>query len=168
MCPSPILPTQALALPVDRSGESLGHLLSRVDAVLAQRLSQRTREALGVTGLQGCMLFMLSTGRCTTAAELAREYGVDASAATRMLDRVETRGLLSRVRDDGDRRITRLALTDEGRARAAAMPEIFHAVLDEALAGFTAEEAGFLIRLLARIRANGDGSQRRAGWPEQG
>ncbi|WDD95322.1 MarR family transcriptional regulator [Burkholderia sp. FERM BP-3421] len=137
--------------------DSLGALLSRADAAFAQRLSQRTRAALGVTGMQGRLLFMLARRHEASVVELARAHGVDASSATRMLDRLEHRGLLARVRGHDDRRIVRVALTEAGRAHAAALPAIFRAVLGDLLAGCSPEDARHLVRLLARMRANRGG-----------
>jgi DNA-binding MarR family transcriptional regulator len=143
-----------LSLSAYQINESVGYLMSRVKSLMTNMVTQRTQTELGITGTQASMLFMLAVGRCSTAAELAREYGIDASAVTRLLDRVEKRGLLSRVRSSEDRRVVRLELTDEGRELAARMPEIFRGVLDQVLDGFTPEEVGFLKSMLRRILGN--------------
>jgi DNA-binding MarR family transcriptional regulator len=119
--------------------------------------TQRTMPELGITSAQGSVLFMLASGKCTLAAEVAREYGIDASAATRLVDRLEKRGLLTRVRCSKDRRIVRLAVTPEGRAIAARMPAIFASVREHLLSGFTLEEVGFLKSMLRRALINGGG-----------
>ncbi|MBV8626455.1 MAG: MarR family transcriptional regulator [Paraburkholderia sp.] len=132
-------------------GESVGYLLSRVKSTMSNMVTQRTMAELGITSTQASILFMVASGKCLLAAELAREYGIDASAVTRLIDRLEKRGLLTRVRSSEDRRAVRLALTPEGLALAARMPEIFNGVMDKLLAGFTAEETGFLKSMLRRI-----------------
>ncbi len=134
--------------------DSVGYLMPRVKSVMTNLVTQRTQEELGITGTQASMLFMIAVGKCSTAAELAREYGIDASAVTRLLDRVEKRGLLSRVRSIEDRRVVRLELTNEGRALAERLPPIFRSVLDQVLDGFTPEEVGFLKSMLRRILSN--------------
>jgi DNA-binding MarR family transcriptional regulator len=73
---------------------------------------------------------------------------------TRLVDRLEKRGLLTRVRSNEDRRVVRLALTPEGQAIAAKMPAIFTGVLDTLLCGFTPEEVGFLKSMLRRVLVN--------------
>jgi MarR family transcriptional regulator for hemolysin len=50
-------------------------------------------------------------------AELAERMGIGPPALVRHLDRLEGAGLLVRRRDPRDRRITRISLTDAGRAR---------------------------------------------------
>ncbi|AOK16465.1 MarR family transcriptional regulator [Burkholderia cepacia] len=145
---------QSVSLSTYQVNDSVGYLMSRVKSVMTNLVTQRTQEELGITGTQASMLFMIAVGKCSTAAELAREYGIDASAVTRLLDRVEKRGLLSRVRSIEDRRVVRLELTDEGRALAERLPPIFRSVLDQVLDGFTPEEVGFLKSMLRRILGN--------------
>jgi len=135
-------------------GESVGYLLSRVKSTMSNLITQRALAELGVTSQQASVLFMVASGKCLLAAELAREYGIDASAVTRLVDRLEKRGLLERVRSSEDRRAVRLALTPEGQAIAGRMPPIFQTVTDELTAGFTPEEIGFLKSMLRRILAN--------------
>ncbi|WP_144154049.1 MarR family winged helix-turn-helix transcriptional regulator [Paraburkholderia sp. BCC1885] len=135
-------------------GESVGYLIARVRSTMANLVTQRTMAELGITSQQGSILFMVASGKCLLAAELAREYGIDASAVTRLVDRLEKRGLLNRVRSVEDRRVVRLALTPEGHAIAARMPAIFNGVIDHLLSGFTAEEVGFLKSMLRRVLTN--------------
>src|SRR5579863_7616042 len=146
------------ALPKELSeyqmGESVGYLIARVKSVMSNMVTQRTMAELGITSTQASILFMVASGRCLVAADLARDYGIDASAVTRLIDRLEKRGLLTRVRSSEDRRVVRLALTPEGYELAARMPEIFTSVLDKLLAGFTPEEVGFLKSMLRRVLVN--------------
>jgi DNA-binding MarR family transcriptional regulator len=135
-------------------GESVGYLLSRVRSTLWNMVTQHTTAELGITSTQASIVFMLAAGQGVTAADLAREYGIDASAVTRLIDRLEKRGLLSRVRSEEDRRVVRLALTPEGYALAERIPAIFTRVLDKLLMGFTPEEVGFLKSMLRRVLAN--------------
>jgi DNA-binding MarR family transcriptional regulator len=134
--------------------ESVGYLLSRVKSTMSNMVTQRTMAELGITSTQASILFMVASGKCQLAADLARDYGIDASAVTRLIDRLEKRGLLSRVRSSEDRRAVRLGLTPEGYKLAARMPEIFTSVIEKILTGFTPEEVGFLKSMLRRILAN--------------
>ncbi|HEY1611995.1 MAG TPA: MarR family transcriptional regulator [Paraburkholderia sp.] len=135
-------------------GESVGYLLARVKSTMSNLITQRALAELGVTSQQASVLFMVASGKCLLAAELAREYGIDASAVTRLVDRLEKRGLLERVRSSEDRRAVHLALTPEGQAIAERMPPIFTTVTDQLTSGFTPEEIGFLKSMLRRILAN--------------
>lgn len=147
-------PTPSSGIADYQLSESVGYLLSRVRSTMWNEMTQHTSSELGITGTQASIVFMLAAGRGTTSADLAREYGIDASAVTRLIDRLEKRGLLSRVRSEEDRRVVRLALTPEGYALAEQIPAIFKRVLDKMLNGFSPEEVGFLKSLLRRVLVN--------------
>lgn len=149
--PSSPLPPEVCGYQLD---ESVGYLIARAKSSLSNLITQRTLSELGITSTQASMLFMIASGKCSLAAELARDYGIDASAVTRLIDRLEKRNLLSRVRSSEDRRAVHLAVTPEGQRLAARMPEIFGSAVERALAGFTPEEVGFLKSMLRRILAN--------------
>lgn len=137
------------------AGGGLGYLLKRTEAVMRRTLSRRTEAELGVTDTQARLLLMLAGRSARTTADLARECEVNASAVTRMIDRMAQRGLLTRTGCDEDRRIVGLHVTQPGQAVAARIPAIVSAVSDALLSGFHANEIRALERLLGRIVANG-------------
>jgi DNA-binding MarR family transcriptional regulator len=149
-----VSPSPSLEFSIRNLNESVGSLFSRVRSTMGNMINQRTTCELGITGTQGSMLFMVWSEKCLLAAELAREFGIDASTVTRRIDVLEARGLLTRVRSVEDRRVVRLALTQEGDAMAARMPAIFASVVGKLLSGFTPEETGFLKSMLRRVLAN--------------
>jgi DNA-binding MarR family transcriptional regulator len=108
----------------------------------------------GLTDAQWLPVFKLYMGKASTAAELARECRLDAGATTRMLDRMEAKGLCERKRSEEDRRVVQLALTETGIAAAAGIPAILSSVQNAYLAGFSQEEFDTLKNLLRRIVAN--------------
>ncbi|MDR8105002.1 MarR family transcriptional regulator [Burkholderia cenocepacia] len=108
----------------------------------------------GVTPQQGCITLLLSNGRCFTASGIARVLGMDASAATRLLDRLEKRGLVNRVRSDPDRRVIRVVLTEEGRLISARVPSMLESVTQMSLAGCSTEEMVTFKTMLRRILSN--------------
>ena len=112
-------------------------------------------EPRGLTNAQWVPLFKLHHGAASTVAELARECQLDSGAMTRMLDRLEAKGLVSRVRSSEDRRVVNLELTDEGRAAALEIPQVLCKVQNAFLQGLSVEEWGQLKDMLRRILANG-------------
>lgn len=132
--------------------DSVGYLLTRtraklakaVDAVLAQH---------DITSAQGGILMMLSSGNYRTAVELARELYIDSAAMTRMIDRLEKRALLERVRSAEDRRVVNLQLTEEGMRLAQQLPAMFCGVLSQSFSGFSQEELNQLKSLLRKVLA---------------
>ena len=130
--------------------ESVGYLLSRSRALLAKSLDTALLPH-DITHAQAGILLMLSSGRYHTAADLVREMYTDAASMTRMLDRLQKRGLLDRAPNADDRRQVRLQLTGQGIALATRLPPILTDVLNAQFAGFTAEEIGFLKSLLRKM-----------------
>jgi DNA-binding MarR family transcriptional regulator len=77
---------------------------------------------------------------------LAEALDVSQASATGIVDRMEQRGLVERRRDDDDRRIVRVALTDEGRQLVAGIATERRDHLARVLDELTDEElSGFLI-----------------------
>jgi DNA-binding MarR family transcriptional regulator len=135
--------------------DSVGYLMKRVMASVSQHVERRL-EAHDLTHAQWMPLFKLRNGRSMAVAELARELQMDAGAMTRLLDRLEKKGLCRRVRSVEDRRVVNLALTQEGEAAAAVVPGVLADVLNAHLAGFSKTEWQALKGYLARMLANGD------------
>ncbi|MGH8820059.1 MAG: MarR family winged helix-turn-helix transcriptional regulator [Rhodoferax sp.] len=135
---------------------SVGHLMKKVVAFFSHAI-EREMEPHGLTNAQWVPLVKLFVGDADTAAGLARECGLDAGAMTRLLDRVEAKGLCSRQRSSHDRRVVNLHLTDEGREAALKIPEVLARIQNACLAGFTYEEwqalKGYLSRILDNAQA---------------
>ncbi len=137
-----------------RSEESVGYLMRRIMTAVAQALDCQMSDPDGPTYPQWMPLHKLEVGAATTVAELARECLLDAGAMTRLLDRLEAKGLCRRVRSVEDRRVVNIELTDEGRAAAQQVPEILSRVQNEHLAGFSEAEWEQLKSFLRRILDN--------------
>ena len=79
---------------------------------------------------------------------------LDAGAMTRLLDRIEAKGLCGRERSSQDRRVVKLHLTDEGRAAAREIPVVLARIQNACLAGFTHNEWETLKDYLRRVLDN--------------
>lgn len=113
---------------------------------------------LGISGAQWVVLVRIASGVGASAAELCRAIGYDSGSMTRMLDRLEKRGLIYRSRSVEDRRVVELHLTDLGRELYPQLTTIAIDTLNCFLKGFTPEEAETLMGLLDRVKANGNGA----------
>ena len=140
-------------------GRTIGGLLSRVKvemlAALDQELARDKRLApLEMSAAQWIIVANLAAGpgEPKSASDLCKVISYDAGAMTRMLDRLEAKGLIRRTRSAQDRRLLKLELTDDGRAAYPRMREIAMSVANRFLRGFTKTEArqleGFLNRML--------------------
>jgi DNA-binding MarR family transcriptional regulator len=133
--------------------ESVGYLMRRILHAAAIEV-EREMGPKGLTNAQWIPLFKLSIGSASTVAELARECQLDAGAMTRLLDRLEAKGLLRRVRSSEDRRVVNLQLTDAGRAAAQQIPDVLCRVQNAHMQGFSHAEWNTLRSLLWRILDN--------------
>lgn len=133
--------------------ESIGYLMRRILSTVAQDI-ERELEHGGLTNAQWLPLFILARDRVKTAAELARDCELDAGAMTRLLDRLEAKGLCRRERSLDDRRVVNIEITKEGKQAAKLIPETLCRVHNAALAGFSEEEWMRLQQLLKRVLQN--------------
>jgi len=130
----------------------IGGLLSRVKAKLGEALDAELA-SLDISAAQYVILVNLASG-VDSSSGLCKSVSYDPGAMTRMLDRLERKGLISRVRCAEDRRVARLALTDEGRAVYPQIVERAANVLNRSLRGFTVSDVKQLEGLLHRMLMN--------------
>lgn len=133
--------------------ESIGYLLRLSWTSLARAADSHMRPS-GLTSTQWSPLMLIARGGNPTAATLARELNTDTGAMTRLLDRLERKGLLTRRRSIEDRRVIELQLTDAGRTAIGRLPHVLAQVYNEHLRGFTPAEFAQLKELLRRLIAN--------------
>lgn len=133
--------------------QSVGHQLVNL-VMLMRREAEQRMAAHGLTDAQWRPLWMLHSGRADTANEMARCLEVDAGAVTRLLDRLEAKGLVERARSDADRRVVHLQLTAAGKAAAAQVPHVLASVNNDMLQGFSEAEWLQLRGLVERMTAN--------------
>lgn len=133
--------------------ESLAYLMRRIINVFAAAVDSEL-EPKGLTNAQWVPLFKLHMGGGSTVAELARGCQQDAGSMTRMLDRLEAKGLVRRVRSGEDRRVVNIELTDEGLSAAREIPAVLCGVQNAHMRGFTVEEWQLLKGMLRRILDN--------------
>ncbi len=134
--------------------ESVGYLVRKL-ANSFQRHIDAKMQARGLTHSQWGPLLLIANGKGDTASALARELGVDTGATTRMVDRLEAKGMLSRAYCDKDRRVMRLKLTEQGRAVTESIPDDLAEVLNHHLRGFTRDEMQLMKNNLRRMLENG-------------
>ena len=93
---------------------TLLYLVKQVELAVRARLEDLVRPA-GLTALQYTALTVLERHPDLTAAQLARRSFVSAQSTADLVAGLQSRHLIERHRDPGDRRRLVLALTDAGR-----------------------------------------------------
>jgi len=131
----------------------IGRLLSRVKMGLQEALD-RELAPFDITSAQYVILVNLAHNEADSASELCKGVSYDPGAMTRMLDRLERKGLVRRVRCGDDRRKVILQLTDEGKAVYPKLVAVHVKVLNHFLRNFSKTQAGQLETLLRRMLAN--------------
>jgi DNA-binding MarR family transcriptional regulator len=87
------------------------------------------------------------------SAGLSRCLDHDSGATTRLVDQLEQRGLVERVRSRQDRRVINLGITPEGEGKLAELTPRMIGLWNDVLSDFTHDEATMLIGLLTRLLA---------------
>ena len=145
----PLAPAQ-----VPEGGLSVGYLMARARASLLAGLDAELAP-FGLNAMQYAVLKHLADGNARTAADLCRHMYYDTGSMTRILDRLEEKGLLRRERCQDDRRVVFLRVAATGRAQLPRLRAVGSRVLDEHLAGFNAAEVETLKTYLGRMIENG-------------
>jgi DNA-binding MarR family transcriptional regulator len=133
---------------------TVGHLMGRARASLLASLDAQFLP-YGLTGMQFAVLKHVAEGAASTAADLCRYMHYDTGAMTRILDRLEQKGLVRRERGREDRRIVFLRVPAQGRAQLQRLMAVCGRVLEAHLAGFSQKEIDALKDYLGRMIANG-------------
>ncbi|MGE0098941.1 MAG: MarR family winged helix-turn-helix transcriptional regulator [Hydrogenophaga sp.] len=135
--------------------ESVGYLLKRVLLSIVHQVDKRL-DLHDLTSAQWGPMMRLRMHGQSTVVELARWAHIDAGAMTRLLDRLEKKGLCKRERCTEDRRVVRVELTPAGKAAMEHVPEVLADVLNQHLAGFSRSEWQSLMGYLQRMADTGD------------
>jgi DNA-binding MarR family transcriptional regulator len=134
-------------------GNGIGRLLSRVKIEMHEAL-ERELAPFDITAAQFVIILNLASGEVDSASKLCKGVSYDPGAMTRMLDRLERKGLLRRVRCGDDRRKVILELTSEGKAVYPKLIATYVEVLNRFMHGFTKAEVRQLETLLSRMLVN--------------
>jgi DNA-binding MarR family transcriptional regulator len=106
-----------------------------------------------VTSHQVTLLWLVRDRPGLSLRELALEEGISAPSLSGHVDRLESAGLLRRVRSTDDRRRVGLELTDEGRTLLRRVRARRTTWLAERLAGLSDEEREQIERALPALYA---------------
>ena len=89
--------------------------IGRLASVMKDAFNQKLA-SWDVTYPQWMILNVLHHQLATTPAQIAENVGVDRSAVTRLLDRLEAKNLVERMHDGLDRRSVKILMTRQGAA----------------------------------------------------
>jgi MarR family transcriptional regulator, multiple antibiotic resistance protein MarR len=133
---------------------AIGPLIGRVRTVMLSRLDAEL-QPFGITGMQFAILKNVTEGAAETAADLCRLLHYDTGSMSRLVDRLEEKGLMRRERSKDDRRVVSLRITGAGRTVLPRLRDSAARVIQRMLSGFSAAEVTDLRGLLGRMIENG-------------
>ncbi|MGD0503675.1 MAG: MarR family transcriptional regulator [Steroidobacteraceae bacterium] len=152
--------SQVYDLDTYQPANCVGQLIYRVRAAHMNALDEAIARdpdlaELEISAAQYVIISVLAKRGVDSATELCKDLSYDGGAMTRMIDRLEAKGLISRHRCPDDRRLVKLELTEAGLAALPKLRECSVRVLNHFMRGFSQAEArqleGYLGRMLQNI-----------------
>jgi len=121
---------------------------------------QRQLANHGVTAQQAILAHLLrrwERKKRRSPFQIASRLGTDGAGITRLIDRLEAKGVVVRQSIEGDRRSISIELTASGLAIVKKAAPTMQGVHRQLLKGFTSEEVRNLTGMLRRLRENAKG-----------
>lgn len=140
-------------LDLGRLDHLMGLKTSLVDARLRRAFHHGMRD-LRLRPVDFTILLLLVANDGVSQKALCRRLDISPPGLAVILDRLQARRLLVRVRNETDRREHRLSLTEAGRKLAEQAEARSHQIEREVLGALSAAEEAELARLLAKLLAN--------------
>jgi DNA-binding MarR family transcriptional regulator len=129
---------------------NIGLLIGRAN-LLKDRILDTHLEPYGVTSAQFKVLVIMQQFDVDTPAELCRYLSLDSGSMTRMLDRLEQKGLIARRRCPDDRRQVRVGLAEEGLKLANSLAHIGAEAMNQLVGVLDSTELADLERILTKV-----------------
>jgi DNA-binding MarR family transcriptional regulator len=131
----------------------VGRLINRVRVELMDAID-RELAPYDITAPQLIVLASVANGEADSASGLCKTISYDPGAMTRMIDRLQQKGLVRRIPHPDDRRAMNLELTVAGKALYPQLIGAKETVTAQFLRGFNQEEIATLEGLLQRMLDN--------------
>jgi DNA-binding MarR family transcriptional regulator len=135
-------------------GELVGEALCHLDALKAERRRTLSDEPASrqVSMQQLHILMELQERGTLTITTLSAILGISPPSASSIVDRMEQHGLITRVRDESDRRVVRISITDRGAAAAEEVVGLHRERACRLLESMTDDELDHVVQGLAAVR----------------
>jgi DNA-binding MarR family transcriptional regulator len=119
-----------------KAPHGIGYRIKLLSLRMTRRFQERM-EPYGITPFHWLVLCCLWEQDGLATSDLGDRLCQVGGTLTGVIDRMEERGLVRRERDQNDRRVWRIWLTDAGRQLEAVLPPVAQKVRDEALQGLS-------------------------------
>jgi len=136
-----------------RAQSSIGYLVKRASSMCLNAL-EPVFEEHGFSFLQYQILAWLRDGIALNPRDICMQYRHNSGALTRVIDQLEEKGFIERLRRDRDRRKVELQLTDAGRKVIERLIPLVVDQLNQVLQDFSSDELQQLTRLLIKFNTS--------------
>ena len=130
--------------------KSVGYLVKRAH-ILCRNTLEAALEKQALNFMQWVVLMHVRDGLATNPRDLCAEFRVDSGALTRLVDQLEERGWVERLRSREDRRTVQLNLTKAGHDVLEQQIPLICNLLNCSMSDFTRAEVTELTRLLIKL-----------------
>jgi DNA-binding MarR family transcriptional regulator len=128
-------------------------LLAQVSQIF-RSVSDSFTDHVDIPRGQATVLCVVAKQDGITQSEIADQLSVQGATVTKMLQRLEEAGLVSRQRDPEDNRLVRVRLTEAGRQKERSINEQFGNMQELIFKGLSEEERVMLRQWLQQIIVN--------------
>ncbi|WP_102028896.1 MarR family winged helix-turn-helix transcriptional regulator [Salirhabdus sp. Marseille-P4669] len=130
---------------VEAYTSAMNLVFRRVTSVMNEKVHKEL-----TTDQFGTLRYLYQNESCTSS-DIANEFAIGKSAVTAQINRLVDRGFIERVRDESDRRVVFLHLTEEGKQLVEKGNEKLYEVLGDVLSHFEKEEVTNIIEKLEKL-----------------
>jgi DNA-binding MarR family transcriptional regulator len=148
---------QAAPHGVDQScmGHLIGYHITQANVASRKVFSRHIGEPWKLSPVEFTILMLVAHNRDATQKQLSQALAVSAPNVTALIDRMNERDLLKRVRNESDRRSQRLRLTRRGAALVREVREVSLTMERDLLRYLSEAERAMLIELLQKVARGG-------------
>ncbi|RPH59765.1 MAG: MarR family transcriptional regulator [Burkholderiales bacterium] len=129
----------------------LGYQLAQANIPVRKVFVKHIGEPLQLSTVEFTVLSLVASNADVTQKQLSQALAVSAPNITTLLDRLEQRQLLTRVRSEADRRSQYIRLTRKGNALARKATEVSRTMEQDVLRHLTEAERAILVELLQKV-----------------
>ncbi|MBE4906916.1 MarR family transcriptional regulator [Bacillus luteolus] len=130
---------------VDRYIEVSFSVNSKAESLVKEQISSDLTNDQHYT-----LRYMHKVGTCTSS-ELAEVFNVKKSAITAMINRMWEKGFIERTRDENDRRVVYLTLTDKGNELFLKTEQRIHKLVESLITKFEQTEIEQFIKTFEKL-----------------
>ncbi|WP_206486557.1 MarR family transcriptional regulator [Thalassotalea sp. G2M2-11] len=121
--------------------------------------SKQLNKLSGLTGPQLLILQEIDKTKGVTASQVAKQINLSAATVTNILDRLESRGLIERVRSSEDKRRVSLFLTQKGQTSLVDAPRLLQESFIKQFRELADWEQSLLLSSMQRIATMMDANE---------